>query len=229
MKPTRALSESAVDEASFRTSTLAVPSRHVSCEAASLLMRKPYDVYFSADVETDGPIPGRYSMLSFGLALAGRFDGESFERTDPRAQTFYRELEPVGETVDPDTAQVSGLDRDQLVVSGQDPSVAMSDAADWVRQVAGEGTPVLVAYPLSFDWSFLYWYFVAFSRSASPFGHSSCLDMKTAYAVRTGRPVALSGASKLPEDLRASRPHEHHALADAVEQAEIFQNILERA
>src|SRR5262245_56668885 len=33
------------------------------------------DVYFSADVETDGPIPGPYSMLSFALVQAGRFDG----------------------------------------------------------------------------------------------------------------------------------------------------------
>ena len=35
------------------------------------------DVYFSVDVETDGPIPGPYSMLSFALAVAGTFDGES--------------------------------------------------------------------------------------------------------------------------------------------------------
>lgn len=30
------------------------------------------DLYFSADVETDGPIPGPYSMLSFGIVFAGR-------------------------------------------------------------------------------------------------------------------------------------------------------------
>ena len=58
-------------------------------------MKPPFDVYISADVETDGPIPGRYSMLSFGMALAARFDGDRFERTDPRAQTFYRELKPI--------------------------------------------------------------------------------------------------------------------------------------
>jgi hypothetical protein len=28
------------------------------------------DIYFSADIEADGPIPGPYSMLSFGLAVA---------------------------------------------------------------------------------------------------------------------------------------------------------------
>jgi len=192
-------------------------------------MKPPFDVYISADVETDGPIPGRYSMLSFGMALAARFDGRTFERTDPRAQTFYRELKPISDERDAETARVSGLDREQLKVSGDEPREAMDEAARWVREVAGDGTPILVAYPLSFDWSFLYWYFVAFSSDGSPFRHANCLDMKTAYAIRAGKPIALSGASRLPESLRASRPHEHHALADAVEQAEIFSNIIEKA
>ena len=37
------------------------------------------DVYISADVEADGPIPGPYSMLAFGLAVAATFDGATFE------------------------------------------------------------------------------------------------------------------------------------------------------
>jgi hypothetical protein len=37
------------------------------------------DAYFSADVETDGPIPGPFSMLSFALVYAGSFDGRKFE------------------------------------------------------------------------------------------------------------------------------------------------------
>ncbi|MGE3671704.1 MAG: hypothetical protein AB7K71_18685 [Polyangiaceae bacterium] len=39
-----------------------------------------HDVYFSADVETDGPIPGPYSMLSFALVYAGSVDGRRFQR-----------------------------------------------------------------------------------------------------------------------------------------------------
>jgi hypothetical protein len=45
------------------------------------------DVYFSADVETDGPIPGPYSMLSFALVYAGRFDGERFKQPKRFEQT----------------------------------------------------------------------------------------------------------------------------------------------
>jgi hypothetical protein len=29
------------------------------------------DLYVSADIESDGSIPGEYSMLSFGVAVAG--------------------------------------------------------------------------------------------------------------------------------------------------------------
>lgn len=32
------------------------------------------EFYVAVDVEADGPIPGRYSMLSLGMAVAGRDD-----------------------------------------------------------------------------------------------------------------------------------------------------------
>lgn len=192
-----------------------------------LPVNTPFDVYFSADVETDGPVPGTYSMLSFGLAVAGRSDGVRFERLDPERQTFYRELRPISASVDEETLAVSGLDRDRLLAAGEAPATAMTDAARFVTEAAGDGTPVLVAYPLAFDWAWLHWYFVTFSADGSPFGYSNCLDMKTLFAVRGRRPIALSGASRLPPALRSSRPHLHHALADAVEQADIFANLVE--
>ena len=42
------------------------------------------EVYFSGDVETDGRIPGRYSMRSFASIVAGSFDGETFSPGDFR-------------------------------------------------------------------------------------------------------------------------------------------------
>jgi len=190
-------------------------------------MDTPYDIYFSADIETDGPIPGPYSMLSFGIAVAGIFDGERFLRVDPTERTFYQELKPISDNYDAETAAVSGLDRQRLLVEGTDPGTAMDLAADWIRDCADGGSPVLIAFPLSFDWSWLWWYFNAFGERGSPFGFSNCYDIKTAYAVRAGRPITLSGRSKLPDRLRSSRPHEHHALADAIEQADIFANLME--
>ncbi len=190
-------------------------------------MPEPYDVYFSVDIETDGPIPGPYSMLSFGMAVAGSLRDGTFRRAQPAPSTFYRELRPISEAFDAETLDVSGLDREVLQRTGSDPALAMTEAADWVRETAGAGTPVLVAYPLAYDWAFLYWYFVSFSRTGSPFGYSSAFDMKTAFALRSARPLSLSGASRLPAELRSSRGHRHHALEDALEQAEIFANIIE--
>ncbi len=46
------------------------------------------DAYFSADVETDGPIPGPFSILSFGLVYAGTFDGQHFTRPQKYDKTF---------------------------------------------------------------------------------------------------------------------------------------------
>jgi hypothetical protein len=70
----------------------------------------------------------------------------------------------------------------------------MTEVAGWVKRIAGEGTPVLVTYPLSFDWAWLYWYFINFC-GASPFNHSRCFDLKTAYAFKAALPIAQSSRS----------------------------------
>lgn len=54
-------------------------SAPIASDAVSLGARANVDVYFSADIETDGPIPGEFSMLSVAFVYAGRFDGTTFE------------------------------------------------------------------------------------------------------------------------------------------------------
>ena len=125
---------------------------------------RPVDVYFSADVECDGPVPGLYSMLSFGFVAAAEQSQDQWRRM-PNGPTFYRELAPISEQWDNEALEVSGLDRTRLAIEGAPPSAAMRDAFDWIERVCDGGSPVLVCYPRSFDWLWLYWYFVAFSRS----------------------------------------------------------------
>lgn len=184
------------------------------------------DVYFSADVETDGPIPGPYSMLSFAIVRAGAFDGERFRPAEDFSESFRAEMRPISDQFQPEALEVNRIDRARLVSSGEDPVAVMTRAAEWVREVSGGGSPVLVAYPLSFDWTWLYWYFMAFT-GASPFNHSRCFDIKTAYAVKAGLPIAGAGRAKLDPSLQPTRPHTHHALDDAMEQAEIFARLFE--
>jgi hypothetical protein len=182
------------------------------------------DLYISADIEADGPIPGPYSMLAFGLAVAGRFDGHRFDAADPKAATFYCELRPISDDFDTKALEVAGLDRERLVAEGTGPETAMAKAAAWVADQAGDARPVLVGYPVVFDWMFLHWYFTRYAGE-SPFGFSGALDMKTMYQQKAG--VVLSGAGRadLPSELQSSREHTHNALDDAVEQADIFANL----
>lgn len=183
------------------------------------------DLYVSADVEADGPIAGVYSMLSFGFAVAGAFDGATFTRLDPESATFYRELRPISDQWQPEYLAASHLDRDRLVREGAEPAATMTEAARWVVELAGHHRPVLVAWPLAFDWSFLYWYFERFSAAGSPFGFDSCLDMKTMYQQKADVVMGLVAKRCMPPRVLPARQHTHHGLADAIEQAELFANL----
>ncbi|MFD9406963.1 MTH938/NDUFAF3 family protein [Streptomyces sp. NPDC059989] len=182
-------------------------------------------LYISVDIEADGPIPGPYSMISFGAAVAGRQDGGSYTAADPEEHTFYRELRPISDAYVPEALAVSGLDRDRLVREGADPAAAMADFRAWVREVSAGAQPVMCGYPASFDWTFLYWYLMSFGGD-SPFGHSGCLDMKTLYAVKARVPLRAAVKGRMPRELLSRRPHTHHALDDAVEQAELMSSLM---
>jgi hypothetical protein len=182
-------------------------------------------VYFSVDIEADGPIPGPYSMISIGACVAGRHDDGVFTAADPEKQTFYRELKPISDLFVPEALAVSGLDRDKLAIEGASPQDAMSDFAAWVKEVSGRASAVFTAYPASFDWMFTYWYLIEYT-GVSPFGHSRCLDMKTYFAARSGRPISGVAKGSMPKHLLSGRRHTHNALDDAVEQGEMFGKLM---
>ncbi len=173
----------------------------------------PPDVFISVDIEADGPIPGDYSMSSFGACVVG--DGA----------TFYRELKPITDRFDPEAAVVAGLDRAKLIAEGAEPSAAMRDFNDWIREVSRKkGRPVFVGFNATFDWMFVHWYFIHFVGK-NPFGIAG-LDIKAYYMGALGK-EHWSDTAKRNMDPRflSNRPHTHNALDDAREQAEIFARI----
>jgi hypothetical protein len=186
----------------------------------------PEDFYVSVDVEADGPIPGPYSMLSLGMASAGRFDGKRYHPRRESDPTFYRELKPISTSFDASALAVSKLDRERLLQEGYEPEVAMREAATWILAEAGSAQPIFVGYPVVFDWLFVYWYFISFV-GASPFGFSGALDMKTMYQQKARTLVDSSGRDDLPAVLKSHSAHLHNARADAVEQAVIFGNLFD--
>jgi hypothetical protein len=202
-----------------------VTSPSVSAAPAGRVGAPLADIYFSVDVESDGPIPGPYSMLSFALVPAGRMDGNLYTPPAKYDDYFYVELKPISEQFEEAALAVNGLDRDCLRREGTEPSEAMRAAADWLRARCAGGEPVLVAYPLGFDWSWIHWYFVNFVGT-SPFKHSRAFDLKTAVAVTEGIPISHAGRSRLPKSLMADHAHTHHAADDAIAQAEIFAKLM---
>lgn len=182
------------------------------------------ELFFSIDIEADGPIPGPYSMVSIGASVCWHPD-----------KTFYREMRPISDKWVPEALAVSGLKRDDLIAHAMDPKQAMTEMTAWVRQVCDEvknpvsgkpARPVFVAFNATFDWLFTYWYFVNFT-GACPFGISG-LDIK-AYYMGALRKQAWAQTTKRafnPAFLSAKR-HTHNALDDATEQAEIFEKLYE--
>ncbi len=166
-------------------------------------------------------------MLSFAIVYAGSFDGQRFERPKNYERFFYKELRPISENFQEEALKVNGLDRDRLCREGYAPETVMSEAFEWVRNNSADFNPVLVAYPLSFDWSWLYWYFIRFCKDGSPFGYSRCFDIKTALSVKGRIPICRAGRARLDPSLGSNLAHTHHAIGDAIEQAEIFANIFE--
>ena len=189
------------------------------------------EVYFSIDVEADGPIPGPYSMSSFGIVAAGyRQKGGLLVDLDLDAEIncFYRELKPISEAFDPVAASIAGLDRHDLIANGADPEVAMKEAAAFIENhvnALGKNIrPVFMGWPLSYDWMFTYWYFMKFAHS--PFGHSSAVDLKSVFAEKANIPLRRVGKRGIPKELQTKRKHTHNALDDARGQGELGMNIL---
>ena len=168
----------------------------------------------AADVEADGPIPGPYSMISLGMAVAGR----------PELR-FYTELKPISDDFVPEALAVSGLDRDRLLAQAPSAQEAMRAAADWVNGLRSVGRPVFLAAPAVWDGMFVHWYFVRFTGS-NPFGGTgSGVDLRSYWMGRTSGDWTTSRKSDILKAVGLRLPHTHHAGEDAAELAQIFQAV----
>ncbi|AFY94602.1 exonuclease domain-containing protein [Chamaesiphon minutus] len=116
--------------------------------------------YISIDVEADGPIPGDYSMISFGAVVV-----------EPSlAKTFYAQLKPISDKWIPEALEVSKFTRAETLTF-EDPQVVMSRFADWI-DASSSGRALFIADNNGFDWQFINWYFHHF-YGQNPFGHTS--------------------------------------------------------
>ncbi|TWO72160.1 exonuclease [Caenimonas sedimenti] len=176
------------------------------------------EIYISTDVETDGPIPGPHSMLSFGSA--------AYTPGKELVGTFSANLETLeGASAHPRTAEWWQTQPEAWAACRanlEPPDAAMHRYVAWIKALRGK--PVFVAYPAGFDFLFVYWYLMRFVGE-SPFSHSA-LDMKTYAMAVLKRGYRDSTKKNMPKQWFDPLPHTHVALDDAIEQGALFCNML---
>jgi ribonuclease T len=176
------------------------------------------EIYISVDVETAGPYPARYAMLSIGAC-----------RVDDPEHGYYVELQPASMEFQPDALKVCGLDPDRLADYGAEPAEAMRNFAAWVEaqvgaQAGDDKAAVFVAFNAAFDWMFVNDYFHRF-LGRNPFGHSA-LDIKAYHMALAGVTWGQTSLETVAEYYGLSCVLTHHALEDAQVQAVLFQRML---
>lgn len=193
-----------------------------------LKMSNKQDLFISVDIETDGPIPGEFSLLSIGAAAINGYT---------IVDTFSINLEQLeGAKVCPRTKEEFWDKQPEAweacrknVVA---PETAMQSFDDWIVKLRTKHgkPPTFVASPAGFDFTFCYWYFIKF-LGRSPFSFSA-LDMKTLAMALLHEPYSQRHSYKnavkrnMPKEWFSNRPHNHIALDDALEQADLFISML---
>jgi hypothetical protein len=176
------------------------------------------EIYVSTDVEADGRIPGRNSMLSLGSA--------AFTADKQIISTFTANLHTLpGAVADEDVMQWWEAQAEAWAECRrdlQDPREAMLNYVTWLKNLPGK--PVFVAYPVGYDFMFVYWYLIYFTNE-SPFERTS-LDMKSFAMPLLNIDYASISRGSMPPDWFDPLPHTHKALDDAIEQGALFCNML---
>ena len=181
------------------------------------------EIYVSVDIETDGPIPGEYSMLSLG-AVAFAEDGLEIDK-------FYKKLERLpGAKQHPATMEFWKRfpeAYEEAITNQEDVQTSMKCFRSWAKELAKKGSVVFVAYPAGFDWTFVYWYLVKYCGDSSPFGFQ-CLDMKTYAMSKLVCKFKESHKRGFPHKWFSSDyEHDHTAITDALHQGRMFMRMLE--
>ncbi|MEK6883877.1 MAG: exonuclease, partial [Nanoarchaeota archaeon] len=113
--------------------------------------------FIVVDVESDGPIPGKFSMVCFGAVALNDL-----------TKTFYGQTKPISEEYLSEALSISGFSREQHLTFN-DPKEVMLDFEEWLK--FDHFKPILVSDNPAFDWQFINYYFHYF-LGRNPFGFS---------------------------------------------------------
>jgi DNA polymerase III alpha subunit (gram-positive type) len=178
------------------------------------------EIYFSIDIETDGPCPGLNSMLSLGVVALCAKRGElgSFEAN--------LDLLPEASANPKTTSEFWSQWPQQYAatrVNTQDPAVVFRRFDRWVQSFGG--VPVAVAFPAGFDFSWIWYYSNRFVGSCA--FSFSCIDLKTLAWTILGGNYRHATKRRWPKQwFSPDLSHTHVAIEDAREQGAVFLSML---
>lgn len=179
------------------------------------------ELFISVDVEADGRIPGRNSMLSFGSA-AFTLDKELVARFAVNLETLP------GAEGDPETLawwkkfpEAWAAARAEL----EDPATALPRYAAHLEALGQtQGRPTFIGFPAAYDFAWINWYLHRFA-GRNPLGISG-LCLKTLGAALLKLPFREATKRRFPRRWFDDLPHSHVALDDAIEQGAMGINML---
>lgn len=177
------------------------------------------EIFVSVDIESNGPIPGEYSMLSIGSA--------AFDSDGNLLGTHEANLETIpGAKEHPETMRWWARQEKAWENCRKDlksPEQAMIGYVKWLKELPGQ--PVFVAYPAGFDFTFVSYYLNRFAGE-NPFSFSA-LDIKSFAMAVLGTSFKETTKKRMPKEWFSQQlKHSHVALEDAIEQGHLFINML---
>lgn len=186
-------------------------------------MLEDNQIYIIVDIELDGQMPGKHSILSIG-AVASTMEKE--------VGSFYKKLQPLEElSADPDTMAWWKTQPEawQEVTADAEPAAAVMEAfREWVKSFSK--APVFVASPLILDYPFIKWYLDRFGdeqlfEDFEPVQRT--LDLTSFTAGKLNIPLARARRMQLPPEITKGMPgHSHKAIDDAIGYGAILRNVL---
>lgn len=170
------------------------------------------EVYISVDVESTGPIPGKYSMYQLGACKVWEHD-----------KNFLIDIALLNDNFVDTALEACHVTIEGLKARGDAPEVAMAKFNDWIAETARDSRPIFIGFGASYDWSFVNWYFHNF-MSKNPFGING-LDIKAYYAGMMATDWGATIKKRIEKQFLSERKHTHNGLDDAIEQAEMFEKM----
>jgi len=182
------------------------------------------DIYVSIDIETTGPVPGIYSMISLGAA--------AFTRDGDELGTCSANLAELPDAVrHPDTMKWWQGQPEAWALATKDPAPpenVMASFVTWIVRLGGK--PIAAAWPAAFDFGFVNWYCHRFVGH-NPLGFA-CLDIRSlAQGLTYSRgyyDLRENQIKAMRDEVNTDGLAEHVAVDDAVEQGRLLVALLKR-